>query len=123
MILNTVVQETNSPLLGMSLAREGDEEQIFNKYTTLYDDLVTAVLRERTEEKALRTPVTCAEAHTRLPHSTGTHGTQPCTEFDWLRRGSPSLQEEVSLTGRARISGQAPEGNFQNIPEEAGPLS
>ena len=35
-------------------------------------------------------------------------GTQPKWEFDWLRRGSSSLQEEVPLTGRARISGQAP---------------
>lgn len=71
-ILYTVMQETNSSLLEMSLVGVGGEEQVFNKYTTLYDHLVTAMLREHTEEKALTIPLTCAEAQTRLPHSTGT---------------------------------------------------
>ena len=46
----------------MSLVGVGGEEQIFNKYTTLYDHLVTAMLREHTEEKALTIPVTCRSA-------------------------------------------------------------
>lgn len=121
MILNTVMQETNSPLLGMSLAREGGEEQIFNKYTTLYDHLVTAEGAHRGESaqntRNMRRSADQTTASTR--HS----GNTASTEFDWLRRGSPSLQEEMPLTGRTRISGQAPEGNFQNIPEEAGSVS
>lgn len=48
-ILYTVIQEKQISLGEMSLV--GKSMMIFNKYTTLYDHLVTAMLREHTEEK------------------------------------------------------------------------
>lgn len=102
----------------MSLAREGGEKQIFNKYTTLYSCPEGAHRGESAQNAGnMRRSADQTTAFNR--HSWNTAS----TDFDWLRRGSPSLQEEVPLTGRARISGQAPEGNFQNIPEEAGSLT